>query len=122
MSPPHSQIACTRPTLRDAGSQVRPRQLFGLTAGPDWDDQASRRPRADQRSTGLSQSFSPRPQLILGTSTKIQGVHAARDRLRGEVRVPLRGIDCAATGGGGRSAPDPYRPDTLMLAMAVRNV
>src|SRR6266849_3859536 len=88
MSPPHSQIACTRPTLRDAGSQVRPRQLFGLTAGPDWDDQASRRPRADQRSTGLSQSFSPRPQLILGTSTKIQGV---RSEARAEQRLAAGG-------------------------------
>src|SRR6266851_10329696 len=45
------------PNLAGCGLAVRPRQLFGLLAGPDWDDQASRRSRADQRSNGLSQPF-----------------------------------------------------------------
>src|SRR3982074_2865330 len=73
------------------GLAVRPRQLFGLSAGLDWDDQASRRSQADQRSNGLSQSF----HLVLSSPGDVIKIQGARSE-------PASG---AATGGGGPQAP-----------------
>src|SRR6266849_10333977 len=43
-----------------------------------------------------------------------------REGVRSEARVPLRGIDCATTGGGGRSAPDPEQARLLVVRASTR--
>jgi hypothetical protein len=70
---------------------VRPRQLFGLSAGPDWDDQASRRTQWPKGANGLSQSL---------TSSSADAKH--KPKIQG-ARSEL--ASAAATGGGGPQAP-----------------
>src|SRR5713101_7244030 len=79
MSPPHSQIACTGPTLRDAGSQCGPGNCSG-----SWQDQTgtTKLPDGLERTKGATAcpSLLPRPQLILGTSPRYKECAARHER------------------------------------------
>src|SRR6266576_436949 len=79
------------PNLAGCGLAVRPRQLFGLSAGTDWDDHASRRTQWAKGANDLSQSLTLSSARAEDT-TKIQGV-------RSEL------ASAATTGGGGPQAP-----------------
>src|SRR6266581_4047116 len=93
MSPPHSQIACTRPTLRDAGSQCGP----GNCSGSRQDQTGTTKlPDGLERTKGATACPSP------FTSSSAHPGDVTQD-----TRSAQRGTSGATTGGGGRSAADP---------------
>src|SRR6266849_1462041 len=98
MSPPHSQIACTGPTLRDAGSQCGPGNCSGF-----WQDQTgtTKLPDGLERTKGATAcpSLLLRPQLILRTTPRYKEC-AARHERSNDWR---RGAASWAA-----SSPDPY--------------
>src|SRR6266852_18090 len=79
MSPPHSQIACTGPTLRDAGSQCGPGNCSGF-----WQDQTgtTKLPDGLERTKGATAcpSLLLRPQLILRTTPRYKECAARHER------------------------------------------
>src|SRR5258708_6615032 len=78
--PPHSYTRLPWPNLAGCGLAVRPRQLFGLLAGPDWDDHASRRTQWAKGANGLSQSLTFVLSAFAEDTTKIQGVRSTPKR------------------------------------------
>src|SRR6266568_2286354 len=86
MSPPHSQIACTRPTLRDAGSQCGP----GNCSGSRQDQTGTTKlPDGLERTKGATACPSP------FTSSSAHPGDVTQD-----TRSAQRGTSGATTGGG----------------------
>src|SRR2546427_13309979 len=97
MSPPHSQIACTRPTLRDAGSQCGP----GNCSGSRQDQTGTTKlPDGLERTKGATACPSPFTSSSAhpGDVTKIQGERSearAQQRLAaGGAAPPTLIVDC----------------------------
>src|SRR5882762_8036945 len=103
------------PNLARCGLALRPRQLFGLSAGPDWDDHASRRTQRPKGANGLSQSLTSSSAQLPRTPRRYKECAARHERSndwrRGACKAPAR-------------LPNPYTLllDKLFLMTATEKV